>query len=92
MKFLILNLYNNLFINLIILIYFKTFYTNKLLKLFVNEGIGIGFISFWITTLSLIFSFLITQYHSQIGYVSIFLIIFITIYSYLNGRKVKLKF
>ena len=34
------------FINLIILVYFKTFYTNKLLKLFVNEGIGIGFISF----------------------------------------------
>ena len=80
------------FINLIILVYFKTFYTNKLLKLFVNEGIGIGFISFNITTLSLIFSFLITSYYSQIGYISIFLIIFITIYSYLNGRKVKLKF
>ena len=80
------------FINLIILVYFKTFYTSKLLKLFVNEGIGIGFISFNITTLSLIFSFLITPYYSQIGYISIFLIIFITIYSYLNGRKVKLKF
>ena len=80
------------FINLIILVYFKTFYTNKLLKLFVNEGIGIGFISFNITTLSLIFSFFITSYYSQIGYISIFLIIFITIYSYLNGRKVKLKF
>ena len=80
------------FINLIILVYFKTFYTNKLLKLFVNEGIGIGFISFNITTLSLIFSFLITSHYSQIGYISIFLIIFITIYSYLNGRKVKLKF
>ena len=80
------------FINLMILVYFKTFYTNKLLKLFVNEGIGIGFISFYITTLSLIFSFLLTKHHSQIGYVSIFLIIFITIYSYLNGRKVKLKF
>ena len=80
------------FINLIILVYFKTFYTNKLLKLFVNEGIGIGFISFNITTLSLIFSFLITSHYSQIGYICIFLIIFITIYSYLNGRKVKLKF
>ena len=80
------------FINLMILVYFKTFYTNKLLKLFVNEGIGIGFISFYITTLSLIFSFLLTNHHSQIGYVSIFLIILITIYSYLNGRKVKLKF
>ena len=80
------------FINLMILVYFKTFYTNKLLKLFVNEGIGIGFISFYVTTLSLIFSFLITQHHSQIGYISIFLIIIITIYSYLNGRKVKLKF
>ena len=80
------------FINLIILVYFKTFYTNKLLKLFVNEGIGIGFISFIITTLSLIFSFFITSHYSQIGYISIFLIIFITIYSYLNGRKVKLKF
>ena len=80
------------FINLIILVYFKTFYTSKLLKLFVNEGIGIGFISFIITTLSLIFSFLITSHYSQIGYISIFLIIFITIYSYLNGRKVKLKF
>ncbi len=80
------------FINLIILVYFKTFYTNKLLKLFVNEGIGIGFISFNITTLSLIFSFLMTSHYSQIGYISIFLIIFITIYSYLNGRKVKLKF
>ena len=80
------------FINLIILVYFKTFYTNKLLKLFVNEGIGIGFISFNITTLSLIFSFFITSYYSQIGYISIFLIIFVTIYSYINGRKVKLKF
>ena len=80
------------FINLIILVYFKTFYTSKLLKLFVNEGIGIGFISFIITTLSLIFSFLITHHHTQIGFVSIFLIILITIYSYLNGRKVKLKF
>ena len=80
------------FINLIILVYFRTFYTNKLLKLFVNEGIGIGFISFNITTLSLIFSFLITDHQSQIGYISIFSIISITIYSYLNGRKIKLKF
>ena len=86
------SLLTTLFINLLILIYFKTFNTNKLLKLFVNEGIGIGFVSFWITSLSLIFSFLIKQYQTESGYASIFLIILITIYSYSNGAKIKLKF
>ena len=86
------SLLTTLFINLLILIYFRTFNTNKLLKLFVNEGIGIGFVSFWITSLSLIFSFLITQYQTESGYASIFLIILITIYSYSNGAKINLKF
>ncbi len=80
------------FINFLILIYFRTFYSNKLLKLFINEGIGIGFISFWIVSISLIFSILITQYQTEIGYISVFLIMLTTIYSYINGKKIKLKF
>ena len=86
------SLLTTLFINLLILIYFRTFNTNRLLKLFVNEGIGIGFVSFWITSLSLIFSFFLKQYQAECAYVSIFLIILITIYSYSNGAKIKLKF
>ena len=60
------SLLTTLFINLLILTYFRTFNTNRLLKLFVTEGIGIGFVSFWITSLSLIFSFLIRQYQTKV--------------------------
>ena len=75
----------------IIILYFKSYNTFLVLKLFVLEGMGIGFISFWVVNLGL----LIDNFHpinsKTLGMICLLSIILITIYSYVNGRLIKLK-
>ena len=80
----------SLFFSLLIIYYFKTKNTFFLLRLFIYEGVGIGFISFWIMNLGL----LINLFFSQPFYIGIFCLLsifVITLISLINGRKIKLK-
>ena len=99
LEFLILNdnifnissLFFTVIIFCIIIFYFRSYSTIPLLKIFVNQGIGIGFISFNIASIALIFHFLFSQYKFQVGLTCAFLILAIVIYSYINGNKIFLK-
>ena len=80
----------SLFFSLLIIYYFKTKNTFFLLRLFIYEGVGIGFISFWIMN----FGLLINLFFSQPFYIGIFCLLsifVITLISLINGRKIKLK-
>ncbi len=79
------------FFYLIILFYFKSQNTVFILKLFVYEGMGIGFISFWIVNLGLIINNFNFLNSFELGIFCISLIITITILSLINGRLIKLK-
>ena len=76
---------------LLIIFYFKTYNTFFLLKLYVYEGMGIGFISFWIVNLGLLIDFFSLTRPFDIGIVCVSSIIIITIYSLINGRLISIK-
>lgn len=66
----------------------STFYP---LKLFVYEGIGIGFISFWIVNIALLLN-LITPFNStNIGYISIFVILGLATFSFAATKFIVVK-
>ncbi len=75
----------------IITFYFKSYNANQYLKIFVNQGIGIGFIGFNLTSIALIIYFFFSQYKFQIGITCVLLLLTIVIYSYNNGNKIYLK-
>ena len=52
--------YSTLFVSFLVIYYFRSHNTFFLLKLFVHEGMGVGFISFWIINLALIISLTIS--------------------------------
>ena len=49
-----ISFYYTIIISVLIIFYFRSFESLKLLRFFVYEGMGIGFISFWIINISLI--------------------------------------
>ena len=75
----------------IIIFYFKSNNTIPLLKLFVLEGMGIGFISFWIVSLGLLVEKVYSINSTLLGMACFLSIILITIYSLINGRLINLK-
>ncbi len=89
--FKISSLIGTLFIYLIIIFYFKTKNTFFIFKLIVHEGMGIGFISFWITTISLIFYFLFPIHPLYLGLTTIFLILFLCCFSFIKGNLIYYK-
>ena len=79
------------FLAILILYFFKSNNTFFLLRLLVYEGMGIGFLCFWVTSLSLLinnFSIITSQ---NIGIVCFFLIICLNFLSLINGRKVEIQ-
>ena len=87
-KYLIIN--TTIFFILIVY-YLRSHSTFKPLKIFVYEGLGIGFISFLIISISILVSSLITISEKTIGIISLLIIIIISIYGMFNARKVILK-
>ena len=55
-------------IGALIILYFRTKITFYPIKIFIYEGMGIGFISFWIVNIALIISFLFDIEPKLIGY------------------------
>ena len=76
----------------LIIFYFKSHNTFFILKLFVHEGMGIGFISFWIVNIVLLIdNFIYPTSPLVLGVICFFLIFIITVYSLINGRLINLK-
>ena len=75
----------------IIIFYFKSHNTFFLLKLFVHEGMGIGFISFWVVNIGLLIDNFYLTTPPVLGVICFLSIIIITVYSLINGRLINLK-
>ncbi len=83
--------YSTLFVSFLVIYYFRSHNTFFLLKLFVHEGMGVGFISFWIINLALIISLTNFLNDYQLGITSLTLIILLSIYGLVNARFIKIK-
>ena len=66
---------------LILIFYFKSHNTFFLLKLFVHQGMGIGFISFWVVNLGLLVDAFYSMTPPALGVICFLSIIIITVYS-----------
>jgi len=83
--------YSTLFVSLLVIYYFRSHNTFFLLKLFVHEGMGVGFISFWIINLALIISLTNFLNDYQLGITSLTLIIILSVYGLINARFFRIK-
>jgi len=76
----------------LIIFYFKSHNTFFILKLFVHEGMGIGFISFWIVNIVLLIeNFIYPTSPLVLGVICFLSIFIITVYSLINGSLISLK-
>ena len=82
---------NTVIFFIFIVYYLRSHSTFKPLKIFVYEGLGIGFISFLVVSISLSISSLISINERSLGIISLLIIIIISIYGMLNARKISLK-
>ena len=83
--------YSTLFVSFLVIYYFRSHNTFFLLKLFVHEGMGVGFISFWIINLALIISLTNFLNDYQLGIISLTLIIILSVYGLINARFFRIK-
>ena len=80
--------YYSIIISILIIFYFRSYSSLRPLRVFIYEGMGIGFISFWILTITYFlskFSFLDAFY---LGIISLFIILLISLISFFYGNKV----
>ena len=82
---------NTIIFFILIVYYLRSHSTFKPLKIFVYEGLGIGFISFLIILISLLFNSFNSISEKYIGVMSLLIIVIISIYGMFNARKVLLK-
>jgi len=75
----------------IIIFYFKSYNTSTILKLFVHEGMGVGFISFWIVNMGLLIDNFYPKNLHVLGGICFLSITIISFYSLINGRLINLK-
>ena len=82
---------NTVIFFILIVFYLRSHSTFKPLKIFVYEGLGIGFISFLIISISLLINSFSSISQKSIGVMSLIIIMAISIYGMLNARRVLLK-
>ena len=80
--------YYTIIISILIIFYFRSFESLKPLRFFIFEGMGIGFISFWVLTLFYVFSLFKPNYSYLLGLLSLLLIIILTLISFYYGNKI----
>jgi len=76
---------------LLIIYYLKFHITFLPLRLFVYEGMGIGFISFWVMNTGLLINKLYYSPPPWLGIICLVAIFIITVYSFINGSLINLK-
>ena len=80
--------YYTIIISILIIFYFRSYASLKPLRIFIYEGMGIGFISFWVVTIAYFlskFSFLDAY---NLGITALFIILLISLISFYYGNKV----
>ena len=82
---------NTIIFYILIVYYLKSHTTFKPLKLFVYEGLGIGFISFLVILMSIPINSLGYFKETSIGITSITLILIITIYAIFKAKSISIK-
>jgi len=85
------SLFYSLFISVLVIFYFRTKNTFSPLKYFIYEGMGIGFISFWIVNIALIINYFSLFDKYLLGIFSLFLILSISFLGFLFGRLIFIK-
>jgi len=83
--------YYTIIISILIIFYFRSFESLKPLRFFVFEGMGIGFISFWVVNLGLLVDAFYSITPPALGVICFLSIIIITVYSLINGRLINLR-
>ena len=83
--------YYTIIISILIIFYFRSYKSLKPLRFFVFEGMGIGFISFWVVTSLYILSLLAPDFSFIFGILSLIIIILLTLISLYYGTKLFLK-
>ena len=86
-----LSLYYTLIISVLVIFYLRSKNTFFPLKFFVYEGMGIGFISFWVVNLVLIFNYFFYINKYSLGIITLILILLISFYALIFGQLVFLK-
>ena len=85
------SLINTLIFYILILYYLRSHSTFKPLKIFVYEGLGIGFISFIIVSICVVFNYILQISTLFLGISSLILIILIYLYGSYNARTINIK-
>lgn len=88
---LIISVINTIFFYLLIIYYLKSYTTFKPLKLFVYEGLGIGFISFIVIIVSITINYFGYFEETSIGISSLILIIIITLYGIFKAKSISIR-
>ncbi len=81
----------SLIITCVTLIYLKTHFTNSLIRSFIHNGMGLGFIGFWVFNIGLLFSIFQKDYKYEIGCSSFFVFFLLSLHGLIQGRLIKLK-
>ena len=81
----------SLFISILVIFYLRSKNTFPLLKIFIYEGMGIGFISFIIVNFSLIFNYFKILDTFIIGIISLFLILILSFVGLVFGNIIYIK-
>ena len=85
------SLYYTFLVSVLVIFYFRTYNTFKPLRIFVYEGMGFGFISFWIINIALLINYIFIINKFYLGIISIFFIIILSITALLLARLIKTK-
>ena len=83
--------YYTIIISILIIFYFRSYTSLKPLKIFIYEGMGIGFISFWILTATIIVNGLFNINSYYLGLLSLSLILILSLISFYFGSQIYLK-
>ena len=83
--------YYTIIISFLIIFYFRSYTSLKPLKIFIYEGMGIGFISFWIVTNAIFINGIFNVNSYYLGLLSLFIIIILSLISFYFGSKIYLK-
>ena len=81
----------NIFFYLIVIYYLRSHSTFILFRVIVYEGMGIGFISFWIVNLAILTSFIFTIEPINLGISSFIIIVLFSILSLIKGKLIFFK-
>ena len=83
-----ISFYYTIIISILIIFYFRSYASLKPLRIFIYEGMGVGFISFWIVTITYFLSKFVLLDDYYLGITALFLILLISLISFYYGNKI----